>query len=107
VEDIGEMADLPNIHPGDVLREEFLEPLGITPYRLAKDIGVPQTRVSAILQGRRAVSADTAARLGRYFRTTAGFWLNLQAAYDLEELEQEKGAELAGIRPRPEIPADG
>jgi addiction module HigA family antidote len=78
---------LPNIHPGEVLKFEFLEPYGITPYRLSKDIGVPQTRVAEILGGRRGISADTALRLSRYFGTSAEFWLNLQVAYDLREAE--------------------
>lgn len=75
---------LKNIHPGEVLEEEFLGPLGITAYRLAKDIGVPQTRISEICKGRRAISADTALRLARYFGTTARFWLGLQQDHDLE-----------------------
>ncbi len=78
------MATLPNTHPGKVLREEFLRPLGITPYRLAKEIGVPQTRVSGILAGKRAISVDTAVRLARYFGTTPQLWLNLQVQFDLE-----------------------
>jgi addiction module HigA family antidote len=78
---------LPNIHPGEVLKFEFLESLGITPYRLSKDIGVPQTRVAEIIAGRRGISADTALRLSRYFGTSAEFWLNLQVAYDLREAE--------------------
>ena len=82
------MERLPNIHPGEVLREEFLTPLGITAYRLAKDIDVQATRIKEILDGRRSITADTAIRLGRYFRITPRFWLNLQAAYDLEEQEQ-------------------
>jgi addiction module HigA family antidote len=100
------MSDLPNIHPGKVLREEFLQPLGLSAYRLAKDLGVPQTRVSAILNERRGVSADTAARLARYFRTTPQFWLNVQADYDLEELARTKPRELDRIQPRRDIPAD-
>lgn len=83
-----------------MLQENFLAPLGLSAYRLAKDIGVPQTRIAAILHGRRAVSADTAARLARYFRTSAEFWLNLQSAYDLEEVERRNGAEIARIEPR-------
>lgn len=78
---------LPNIHPGEILRFEFLEPFGITPYRLSKDIHVPQTRVAEIIGGRRGISADTALRLWRYFGTSAEFWLNLQVAYDLREAE--------------------
>jgi antitoxin HigA-1 len=91
------MNRLPNIHPGEILREEFLRPLGITAYRLAKDVGVPQTRISEILAGRRSITADTGARLGRYFKTSARFWLNLQAAFDLEEVEREKGEEIMAI----------
>jgi addiction module HigA family antidote len=76
---------LNNVHPGEVLREEFVEPLGITPYRLAKAIGVQQTRLSEILKGKRSITTDTAIRLGRFFRVTPQFWLNLQQMYDLEE----------------------
>jgi antitoxin HigA-1 len=88
------MERLPNIHPGDVLREEFLEPLGMTAYRLSKEIGVPQTRISEILHGRRSITADTALRLAKHFQTTPHFWMNLQTAYDLEEAElaEEKNA---------------
>lgn len=101
------MADLPNIHPGEVLQEDFLEPLGLSAYRLAKDLNVPQTRVSAILHGERSITADTATRLGRYFRTSPAFWLNLQADYDLEELRRTKGGELERVRPRDDIPTGG
>jgi antitoxin HigA-1 len=72
------------IHPGEVLMEDFLSPLRITQYRLAKDIGVPPRRVNEIIHGKRAVSADTALRLGRYFGVTPRFWLNLQAQFDLD-----------------------
>lgn len=82
------MNRLANIHPGEVLREEFLEPLNITPYRLAKCIGVQQTRIEAILDGKRSITADTAIRLGRFFSVTPQFWLNLQTMYDLEEQER-------------------
>lgn len=80
------MRKLPNVHPGEVLREDFMAPLELSAYAVAKAIAVPQSRLSAILAGRRAVSADTAARLGRYFGTSARFWLNLQAAFDAEEV---------------------
>lgn len=76
---------LPNIHPGEILQLEFLEPLNITPYRLSKDIGVSQTRISEILSGKRSITADTALRLSHYFGNTAQFWLNLQAQYDLRQ----------------------
>lgn len=79
------MKKLPNIHPGEVLREEFLIPLGISAYRLSKDIGIPQTRTSEILKGRRRITADTALRLSHYFGVSAKFWLGLQNDFDLEE----------------------
>lgn len=75
---------LPPVHPGAVLLEEFLRPLDLSQYRLAKDIGVPPRRINEIVHGKRAVTADTALRLGRYFGTSARFWLNLQAQYDLD-----------------------
>ncbi len=90
---------LPNIHPGEILREEFLLPMGLTAYRLAKAIDVPQTRLSEILHERRGITADTAARLGRYFSTSPAFWMNLQARYDLEQVEREKGPDIARIVP--------
>ncbi|WP_017654917.1 HigA family addiction module antitoxin [Fortiea contorta] len=74
---------LPNIHPGEILQLEFLEPLNITSYRLSKDIGVAQTRISEIISGKRSITADTALRLSRYFGNSAQFWLNLQTQYDL------------------------
>jgi len=79
------MAKLKNVHPGEVLLEEFLNPLEISAYRLSKDIGIPQSRTSQIIKGRRRITADTALRLSRYFGTTAKFWLALQDDYDLEE----------------------
>ena len=79
------MAKLKNIHPGEVLSEEFLMPFGISAYKLAKDIGIPQTRISEILKGNRRITADTALRLSKYFGTSAKFWLGLQDDFDLEE----------------------
>jgi len=76
--------DFPPIHPGEILLAEFLEPLGVSQYRLAKDIGVTPRRINEIVHGRRAITADTALRLGRYFNMEAEFWLNLQSHYDLE-----------------------
>ncbi|MEM1392575.1 MAG: HigA family addiction module antitoxin [Cyanobacteria bacterium P01_D01_bin.116] len=76
---------LSNIHPGEILELEFLEPLNITPYRLSKDIGVSQTRISEILSFKRSITADTALRLSRYFGNSAQFWLNLQAQYDIRQ----------------------
>jgi len=82
------MTKLSNVHPGEVLLEEFLIPLGISQYKLAKAIGVTQPRISAICQGKRAITADTAVRLSRFFGTTPQFWLGLQADYDTEEAER-------------------
>ena len=79
--------DLPPVHPGEILLEDFLNPMGITRYRLAKSIGVPQRRIDEICAGKRAITADTAMRLARFFGTDAQSWMNLQAAYDLEEAE--------------------
>jgi antitoxin HigA-1 len=92
------MEKLANIHPGEVLLEEFLKPLEITAYKLAKDVGIPQTRVSEILKGRRRITADTALRLSYYFGTTPKFWLGLQDDYDLEEEEELKKDELQNIK---------
>ncbi|GMR14377.1 MAG: HigA family addiction module antitoxin [Gemmatimonadota bacterium] len=75
---------LPPIHPGEVLLEEFLEPMGISQYRLAKDISVPPRRINEIVHGKRSVTADTALRLARYFGTSDRFWINLQTGYDLD-----------------------
>ena len=83
------------IHPGEVLLEEFLEPMGISQYRLAKDINVDPRRINAIVHGERAVTADTALRLSRYFGTSARFWLNLQTQFDLEKQKDELGDRLA------------
>lgn len=82
------------IHPGEVLWSEFMEPLGITKYRLAKDTGMPADRTGRLVRGTRTFTADTALRLARYFGTTAEFWMNLQARYDLEVARDEKGAEI-------------
>ena len=84
----------PPIHPGEILREEFLKPLAISQYRLAKDTSVPPRRINEIVRGLRAVSADTALRLARYFGTSERFWLNLQARYDLEVEKDRLGARL-------------
>ena len=79
------MEKLKNIHPGEILLEEFLKPLEITAYRLSKDPGIPQTRISQIIKGKRRITADTALRLSIYFGTSPKFWLGLQNDYDLEE----------------------
>ena len=75
---------LPPIHPGEILMEEFLEPMGISQYRLAKDISVPPRRINEIVHGKRSITADTALRLGKFFGMSPQFWLNLQTRYDLE-----------------------
>ena len=91
------MARLKNIHPGEVLLEEFLIPYEISAYRLSKDIGIPQTRVSEILKGRRRITADTALRLSVYFQNTPKFWIGLQMDFDLEEEKQALGKQLSQI----------
>ena len=88
---------LPNIHPGEVLLEEFLEPMGISQNRIARDIGVSPRRINEIVHGNRAVSADTALRLAQYFGTSEQFWMILQADYDLEEVRRSLGADLKRI----------
>lgn len=90
---------LRNIHPGEVLEEEFLKPLDISRYRLAKDIDVPQTRIAEICKRRRGITADTALRLAKYFGTTAKFWMGLQEDYDLEEEASKNAEALASIEP--------
>lgn len=80
---------LPPIHPGEVLLEDFMKPLGLSQYRLAKDIGVTPIRISQIVNGKRSITADTAMRLARYFGTSAGVWMRLQVRYDLEVAERE------------------
>ena len=92
------MKKLANVHPGEVLMEEFLKPLNITAYRLSKDIGIPQTRTSKILKYNRSITADTALRLGIYFGTSAKFWLGLQDDYDLEEAVNKMNLELDKIK---------
>lgn len=85
---------LANITPGEILEEDFLKPMGLSQYRLAKDIAVPPRRINEIVKGERAITADTALRLGRYFKMSAQFWLNLQARYDLEVEEDRLGRRL-------------
>jgi addiction module HigA family antidote len=92
------MKKLKNIHPGDILKEEFLMPLGITAYRLCMDIGVPQTRISEILKGNRSITADTALRLSKYFGNTPNFWLGLQNDFDIEVALLQKGSDLKLIK---------
>lgn len=91
------MATLNNIHPGEILLHEFLIPLEISAYRLSKDLGIPQTRVSQIIKGRRRITADTALRLSKYFGNSAKFWLGLQDDFDLEQGQLELENELKEI----------
>jgi addiction module HigA family antidote len=86
---------LKDVTPGEILEEEFLKPLGITQYRLAKDIAVPARRINEIVKGERAISADTALRLGRFFGMAPQFWLNLQTRYDLEQVQERLGTRLS------------
>jgi addiction module HigA family antidote len=92
------MEKLKNIHPGEVLMEEFLAPMKISAYRLSNDIKIPQTRISEIIKGRRRVTADTAIRLSNYFGNSAKFWLGLQDDFDLEEALKEKVDEFKSIK---------
>ena len=84
----------PPIHPGEILLEEFLKPMGISQYRLAKDIGVPARRINEIVHGKRSITADTALRLARYFRMSERFWMNLQSRFDLEVEKDKLGRRL-------------
>ena len=93
------MAKLKNIHPGEILFEEFLIPFNISAYKLAKDIEIPQTRVSQIIKGNRRITADTALRLSKYFGNSARFWLGLQNDYDIEEESLVKEVILESIKP--------
>lgn len=92
------MEKLANVHPGDILNYEFLEPLDITAYRLSKDLNIPQTRISEIIKGNRRITADTALRLSKYFGNSAKFWLGIQDDYDLEEEKELKASELNEIK---------
>ena len=91
------MSKLNNIHPGEILEEEFLKPMGITAYKLSQAIGVPQTRTSQILKGRRRITTDTALRLSKFFGTSSKFWLGLQNDFDIEEEMQKINNELEKI----------
>lgn len=90
---------MPPVHPGEILLEEFLDPLSVSQYRLARDIRVPARRINEIVHGQRRISADTALRLARYFGTSERFWVNLQARYDLEIEKDRLGGSLDEIRP--------
>ncbi len=90
---------MPPVHPGEILAEEFLDPLGVSQYQLAKEIRVPARRINEIVHGQRRISADTALRLARYFGTSERFWVNLQTRYDLEIEKDRLGATLDEIHP--------
>ena len=92
------MDKLPNIHPGEILKEEFLVPMKISAYRLSKEIGIPQTRISQIIKGKRRITADTALRLSAFFGNTPKFWLGLQDDYDLEAERNRHGDLFKRIR---------
>ena len=92
------MAKLKNIHPGEILLEEFLIPFNISAYKLAKDIEIPQTRISEIIKGNRRITADTALRLSKYFENSAKFWLGIQDDFDIEEEIATKGLMLQSIK---------
>lgn len=92
------MKKLRNIHPGEILQEEFLMPFGISAYKLSKDIDIPQTRISEIIRGNRRISADTALRLSKYFGNSPKFWLGIQDDYDLEEEAKNKIREFSNIK---------
>jgi addiction module HigA family antidote len=92
---------LPPVHPGEILREDLMVPLGLSINRLARDLRVPVTRMSEIVNGRRSITADTALRLARYFSTTAEFWVNLQSAYDLDVATRASAAQIKrDVHPR-------
>ena len=93
------MRKIPYPHPGEILLHEFLEPMGITQYRLAKEIGVPQRRIGEIVAGNRAVTVDTGLRLSRFFGMSEGFWTGLQLDHDAASTKDEIAADLAHIRP--------
>jgi antitoxin HigA-1 len=97
---LGDDDPVAPVHPGEVLRLDFLEPLGLSPYAVARAVGVPRTRIERLARQETPVTADTALRLGRFFGTSAQFWMNLQARHDLEVAEAAAGEDLARIEPR-------
>ncbi len=97
------MRHLKNIHPGEVLKEEFLVPMGISVYCLSKETGLSQTRLSQIIKGRRSITAETAVKLGKVFDIAAEFWMNLQSLYDIEEAQKQYRKEIKSIYPVKEL----
>ena len=92
------MKKLKNIHPGEILKEEFLEPMGISGYRLSQETGLSQTRVGQISRGKRGISAETALKLGKFFGVPPEFWMNLQTLYDIEEAKRQYSKEVKSIQ---------
>lgn len=99
------MKHLKNIHPGEILKEEFLKPMEISVYRLSKETGLSQTRIGQIIIGKRSVTAETALKLGRFFAVPAEFWMNLQTLYDIEEAEKAHRKDIESIHPVKKIAA--
>lgn len=93
------MRYLKNIHPGEILKEEFLEPIGISVYRLSKETGLSQARLSQIIRCKRSITAETAVKLGRFFGVPSEFWMNLQTLYDIEEVEKRYKKDIKSIHP--------
>jgi addiction module HigA family antidote len=93
------MTKMPNIHPGEILSEEFLKPMGLTAYRLSKETGIPQTRIGEIIRGKRSLSVATALRFARFFGNSPEFWINLQNHFDIEEERKLIDKELKSIKP--------
>ena len=91
------MRKLKNIHPGEILKEEFLDPMGVTVYRLSRETELSQTRLSQIIKGERSITAETALKLGKFFNVPAEFWMNLQSLYDIEEAQKQYRKELNSI----------
>lgn len=93
------MNKIPTIHPGEILLEEFLKPMGITAYRLSKETKIDQTRISEIIRGKRSISVDTALRFAKFFGNSPEFWINLQSHFEIEEKKREMEKELKKIKP--------
>ena len=93
------MTKMPNIHPGEILSEEFLKPMGLTAYRLSKETGIPQTRIGEIIRGKRSISVATSLRFARFFGNSPEFWINLQNHFDIEEERKLIDKELKSIKP--------
>jgi len=91
------MRKLKNIHPGEILKEEFLDPMGVTVYRLSRETGLSQTRLGQIIKGERSITAETALKLGKFFNVPAEFWMNLQSLHDIEEAQKQHRKELESI----------